>query len=466
MQLGVIGLSTMGSNLARNAARNGAHVAVFNRTTSKMDAFMKDHGGEGDIVGCKTPEEFCKALSTPRAILIMVKAGQPVDDVIEEFMPFMDKGDIFIDGGNSHYTDSERREKDLEAKGFRFIGMGVSGGEEGALFGPSMMPGGDKSAYDELAPLLQKMAADDGDGGKCVEYIGPGGAGHFVKMVHNGIEYGDMQLIAETYHLLGYVAGLDDDAQADVFAEWNNGDDLHSFLIEITAKVLRKKDPDTGKQLVDVILDSAGSKGTGKWTSQSALDLGVMIPTITAAVDARYMSAHKEERIAAAKALESYDFKVKTPGMEADDVRHALFLSKICSYAQGMALIAAASEEYGWKLQYDHICRIWKGGCIIRSTLLKNFEQAFAKNPGLKNLLLDDELLQMFRQYHQTWRKVIADGIEAGVPLPAMCASLAYFDGYFTERLPQNLTQAQRDFFGAHTYQRIDKDGTFHTEWE
>jgi 6-phosphogluconate dehydrogenase len=465
MQLAVIGLSTMGSNLARNAARNGAKVAVFNRTTEKMEEFIKEHGQEGDFVACTTPEEVCAALTTPRAILVMVKAGQPVDDVIAEFLPFMEKGDIIIDGGNSYYVDSQRREKELAEQGMRFVGMGVSGGEEGALHGPSMMPGGDKSAYKEIEPLLVKMAADDGNGGKCVSYIGSGGAGHFVKMVHNGIEYGDMQLIAEIYHVLRYICGLENAQQADLFDVWNEGDDLHSFLMEITAQIFRKKDDLTANDLLDMIVDKAGSKGTGKWTSQNALDLGVMIPTITAAVDARAMSAHKEERVAAAKKIESYELKVKTPALEKESVRHALYLSKICSYAQGMALLRAASKEHGWDLPMQEICRIWKGGCIIRSTLLGTFERAYSVTPDLPNLLLDPTILADFQKNHQEWRSVIASGIEAGVPLPALSASVAYFDGYFTERLPQNLTQAQRDFFGAHTYQRTDREGTFHTDW-
>jgi len=463
MQIAVVGLSVMGANLARNAARNGATVTVFNRTQEKTDKFLQDFAHEGKFIGTRTYAELADSFQGTKAILLMVQAGRAVDDVIAEILPHLSKNDILIDGGNSFFKDSERRQKELAEKGIRFVGMGVSGGEEGALNGPSMMPGGDKTAVDELMPLLEKMAASDGDGKKCIAYMGDGGAGHFVKMVHNGIEYGDMQLIAEAYHLLTYVSGLENDALAKLFAEWNEGDDLKSFLIEITAQIFRKKEGDA--YLVDLILDSAGSKGTGKWTSQCALDLGVMIPTITAAVDARAMSAHKQERVAAFKALEPYKLAVDTPDLSSDDVRSALFLSKICSYAQGMALIAAASKEYGWNLPFAEICRIWKGGCIIRSTLLRTFEAAFKKDPSLKNLLLDPAIIEQFKAKHQTWRSVIAKGIAAGVPLPAMTASVSYFDGYFTENLPQNLLQAQRDLFGAHTFQRIDKEGTFHADW-
>ncbi len=469
--IAVVGLSVMGANLARNAARNGATVSVFNRTQEKTDAFLNNFSKEGKFIGCRTYEELTGSFQGTKAILLMVQAGAAVDDVIAEIMPHLSKGDILIDGGNSFFKDTERRAKELSAKGIRFVGMGVSGGEEGALNGPSMMPGGDKSAVDELMPLLTKMSADDGstslttggEGGKCIAYLGEGGAGHFVKMVHNGIEYGDMQLIAESYHLLTYVSGLENDALAKLFAEWNEGDDLKSFLIEITAQIFKKKEGDA--YLVDLILDSAGSKGTGKWTSQCALDLGVMIPTITAAVDARAMSAHKKERVAAFKTLEPYDMKVETPELDPADVRSALYLSKICSYAQGMALIAAASKEYGWNLPFAEICRLWKGGCIIRSTLLGTFEKAFKKDPSLKNLLLDPTVLSQFNEKHAAWRSVMAKGIAAGVPLPAMTASVSYFDGYFTETLPQNLIQAQRDLFGAHTFQRTDKEGTFHADW-
>lgn len=461
--IAVIGLSVMGANLARNAARNGATVTVFNRTPEKTDALLNAYASEGRFIGARSYEELAQTFQGTKAILLMVQAGKAVDDVIAELLPHLSKGDIVIDGGNSFFKDTERRFAELEAKGIRFLGMGVSGGEEGALNGPSMMPGGDLSAFEELKPLLTNMSADDGNGGKCIAFMGKGSAGHFVKMVHNGIEYGDMQLIAEAYHLLTYVCGLENDDLAKLFATWNEGEDLKSFLIEITAQIFKKKEGDG--YLVDRILDSAGSKGTGKWTSQCALDLGVMIPTITAAVDARAMSAHKQERVVAAKAIEPLDLEVDTPAMDEGEVRSALFLSKVCSYAQGMALIAAASKEYGWNLPFAEICRIWKGGCIIRSTLLGTFEKAFQKDPSLKNLLLDPSILKEFSTKHQTWRDVIGKGIGAGVPLPAMTASVSYFDGYVTERLPQNLIQAQRDLFGAHTFQRIDKEGIFHVDW-
>jgi 6-phosphogluconate dehydrogenase len=471
MQLGVIGLSTMGGNLARNAARNGALCAVYNRTTEKMKEFIAAHGKEGTFVPCETIADFTKALKTPRPILIMVKAGKPVDDVIAELLPHLSKGDILIDGGNSHFLETQRREKELSTKGIRFFGMGVSGGEEGALHGPSMMPGGEKDAYETLKPLLQKMAAKDGStslatgssGGKCIGYLGPGGAGHFVKMVHNGIEYGDMQLIAEAYYLLSYGCGLTNEELADTFEEWNKGEDLKSFLIEITARIFRKKDEETGKDLVDLIVDKAGQKGTGKWTTQTALDLGVAIPTITAAVDARILSSLKDERMKASDMMEG--FMVTSPHLHPESIRDALFLSKICSYAQGFTLLKKASEEYKWDLPLAEICRLWTGGCIIRSTLLATFQKAFEKNESLPNLLTDPTIHGWFKEKLKQLRETVATGAAAGMPLPAMSASLAYFDSYFHDRLPQNLIQAQRDYFGAHTFERTDKPGTFHAEW-
>lgn len=464
MQLGVIGLGTMGANLARNAARNGAEVIVFNRTTSKTDEFMQKHSSEGKFVAAHTIHDFLKAFTGQRAILIMVKAGQPVDDVIAELEPMLSPRDILIDGGNSFYHDSERREKALTAKGFQYLGMGVSGGEEGALWGPSMMPGGSEDAFNALKPLLIKMSATDGTSkGKCVSFIGKGGAGHFVKMVHNGIEYGDMQLIAESYQLLKTACGLSNEQIGQTFTEWNEGKELQSFLIEITATVFKKKDADTGKDLVDMILDKAGQKGTGKWTTQSALDLGVAIPTITAAVDARILSAHKDERVSASSVIG--ELPVKSAKLQPKQIAAALYVSKICSYAQGMAMIAKASKEYGWTIDIAEVCRIWKGGCIIRSTLLKQFEKAFKNNPQLANLLVDESMVKIFTRKHKIWRKVIASGVLAGIPLPAMTASISYFDSYRSANLPQNLTQAQRDFFGAHTYERTDKPGVFHTQW-
>lgn len=464
MQIAVIGLGTMGANLARNAARNGAEVIIFNRTTSKTDEFMQKYSSEGKFKAAHTISDLINAFSSTRAILIMVKAGQPVDDVIAELLPHLSPDDILIDGGNSFFHDSERRQKELEAKGLRFIGMGVSGGEEGALLGPSMMPGGNRQAYEHLKPLLTKMAASDGTSkGKCVSYMGPGGAGHFVKMVHNGIEYGDMQLIAEAYHLLSRICGLNNEQLAALFSEWNEKKDLQSFLIEITATIFKKKDTETGKNLIDLILDKAAQKGTGKWTTQTALDLGVMIPTITAAVDARIMSAHKDERIKASALTK--DMKVALPKLKPPMIADALFLSKICSYAQGLAMIAKASSDYQWTIPLDEVCRIWKGGCIIRSTLLGAFEKAFRKEPDLKNLMTSEGIFKKFFSKQRKWRKVVSSGILAGVPLPAMSASLSYFDGYFHEKLPQNLTQAQRDLFGAHTFERTDKSGSFHEDW-
>jgi 6-phosphogluconate dehydrogenase len=459
MQLGVVGLSTMGSNLARNAARNGAKVAVFNRTTEKMEEFIKNHGKEGDIVGCKTPEELCKALTAPRAIHIMVKAGKPVDDVIEEFIPFMQKGDIFIDGGNSHYVDSERREKELAAKGFQFLGMGVSGGEEGALHGPSMMPGGSKEAFDHLQPLLEKMAAKDGAKGTCVAYVGPGGSGHFVKMVHNGIEYGIMQLIAECYDVLKRVGGKSNDEIADIVGAWNKSEILTSFLLEITEKVLRKKE---GKEsLVDLIKDMAAQKGTGKWTTEAAFEFGVAVPTITAAVDARIVSSGKDFRMmeSARWTLETVPFDVKDLSFALET---ALELSIANTYGQGFVLMIEASKAKQWNLNASEIARIWRGGCIIRSGFLPLFQKAFTGDKETSQGMVK----RFAGDAQKKWRSVVALGAFHAIPLPAMSASLSYFDAYRTDRLPQNLIQAQRDFFGAHTYERLDKPGTFHTDWE
>ncbi len=464
MQLGVVGLGTMGANLARNAARNGAMVALYNRTQEKTDDLVRDHGNEGKFVAAASLKDLVNALTSPRPILLMVKAGEAVDAMIESLVPLLSKGDILIDGGNSHYRDTERRMKDLEKKGIRFLGMGVSGGEEGALHGPSMMPGGDKEAWKVVEPLFMKMAADDGEGGKCITYLGPGGSGHFVKMVHNGIEYADMQLIAEAYHLLSYLQpGLTNDELAATFDEWNKGEDLKSFLVEITAKIFRKKDEKTGEHLIDLIQDAAEQKGTGKWTTQAALDLGVAVPSITAAVDARILSSLKGERVKAQGDMEGV--KVETPTIEAEEVRSAIFLSKICSYAQGMALIQKANKEHQWNLDLSEICRIWQGGCIIRSVLLRTFSKAFKSDPFLPNLVLASPLMDEFRKKYAVWTSVVSRGVLAGLPLPAMSASLAYFESYSWGRLPQNLTQAQRDFFGAHGYERIDKNGTFHTNW-
>ncbi|PZD75073.1 6-phosphogluconate dehydrogenase, decarboxylating [Acaryochloris thomasi RCC1774] len=463
-QFGLIGLAVMGENLALNVERNGFPVAVYNRTASRTDEFMKERAAGRNIKPTYSPEELVESLAQPRRIVIMVKAGGPVDAVIQQLKPLLSPGDALIDGGNSLYEDTVRRTKELEADGLRFIGMGVSGGEEGALNGPSLMPGGTQEAYTDLEPILTKIAAQVDDG-PCVTYIGPGGAGHYVKMVHNGIEYGDMQLIAEAYDLLRSV-GLTAAQLHDVFADWNKTDELNSFLIEITTEIFTYIDPDTKKPLVDVIMDKAGQKGTGRWTVMSALELGVPIPTITAAVNARIASSYKDERIAASKILSGptakYDGDQQT---FVNQVRDALYCSKICSYAQGMALMGAASKEFGFNLDLGEISRIWKGGCIIRAGFLDKIKKAFSDDPNLSNLLLAPEFKQTILDRQEAWREVMATAAKIGVPVPAFSASLDYFDSYRREHLPQNLTQAQRDFFGAHTYERVDKDGSFHTEW-
>lgn len=464
-QFGLIGLAVMGENLALNVERNGFPIAVYNRTRAKTDAFMAERAQGRQVVAAYTPEELVASLARPRRILIMVKAGAPVDAVIQQLKPMLEPGDVLIDGGNSLYGDTVRRTEELEAVGLRFIGMGVSGGEEGALNGPSLMPGGTEAAYKDLSPILTKMAAQVDDG-PCVTYIGPGGAGHYVKMVHNGIEYGDMQLIAEAYDLLKNVLGLSHTELHEVFSEWNTTDELNSFLVEITAEIFTYVDPGTQQPLVELILDKAGQKGTGRWTVMSALELGVPIPTITAAVNARITSSFKDERVKAAEILTG-----PTATFSGDKqafigkVRDALYCSKICSYAQGMALMSAASKEFNFNLNLSEISRIWKGGCIIRASFLDKIKAAFADDPALANLLLAPEFRQTILDRQQAWREVMATAAQLGIPVPAFSASLDYFDSYRRDRLPQNLTQAQRDFFGAHTYQRIDKEGTFHTEW-
>jgi 6-phosphogluconate dehydrogenase len=464
-QFGVIGLAVMGENLALNVERNGFPIAVYNRSREKTDAFMKERAEGRNVVAAYNLKDFVAALERPRRILVMVKAGGPVDAVINELTPLLEEGDIIIDGGNSWYEDTERRTQELEPKGFRYIGMGVSGGEEGALNGPSMMPGGTESSYQYLSPILSKMSAQVDDGA-CVTYVGPGGAGHYVKMVHNGIEYGDMQLIAEAYDLLKNAAGLDHNQLHEIFAQWNTTDELNSFLIEITANIFPYIDPETNFPLVDLIVDAAGQKGTGRWTIQTALDLGVAIPTITAAVNARIMSSIRQERIAASKVLTGpsgkYDGDTKA---FINMVRDALYCSKICSYAQGMALLAKASQELKYNLNLGEMARIWKGGCIIRAGFLNKIKNAFNENPALPNLLLAPEFKQTILDRQDSWREVLVTAARLGIPVPAFSASLDYFDSYRRQRLPQNLTQAQRDYFGAHTYERIDKPGVFHTEW-
>ncbi|MCA2813028.1 MAG: decarboxylating NADP(+)-dependent phosphogluconate dehydrogenase [Microcystis sp. M090S1] len=465
---GVIGLAVMGENLALNVESRGFPIAVYNRTASKTKEFMETRAVGKDVKAAYSLEEFVQILERPRKILVMVKAGPPVDAVIEQLKPLLEEGDMIIDGGNSLYEDTERRTRDLESTTkLGFVGMGVSGGEEGALHGPSLMPGGTEFAYRELEPILTKIAAQVDDG-PCVTYVGSGGAGHYVKMVHNGIEYGDMQLIAEAYDVLKNGLGLSNQQLQETFAEWNRTDELNSYLIEITADIFKYVDPETGHHLVDLILDSAGQKGTGRWTVLSALELGVSIPTIYAAVNARVMSAYKDERVAAAKELpgpgETY------PGDAAlfvNKVRDALYCSKMCSYAQGMALIAKASQEFNYNISLPESARIWKGGCIIRAGFLDKIRKAFAENPGLPNLLLAPEFKQSILDRQEAWREVLVLANKLGIPVPAFSSSLDYFDSYRRANLPQNLTQAQRDYFGAHTYERTDKPRGefFHTEW-
>ncbi|MGK7898630.1 MAG: decarboxylating NADP(+)-dependent phosphogluconate dehydrogenase [Xenococcus sp. (in: cyanobacteria)] len=464
---GVIGLAVMGENLALNVESRGFPVAVYNRTAAKTEAFMAKRAVDKDVVPAYSIEEFVQILERPRKILVMVKAGKPVDKVIEQLKPLLDEGDMIIDGGNSLYDDTERRTNELEATGLGFVGMGVSGGEEGALNGPSLMPGGTEAAYRELEPILLKIAAQVDDGA-CVTYVGPRGAGHYVKMVHNGIEYGDMQLIAEAYDLMKNGLGLTSEQLHEVFAEWNTTDELNSFLIEITADIFTNKDSETDKPLVDLILDAAGQKGTGRWTVVSSLELGVPIPTIYAAVNARVMSAYKDQRVAAAKDLTgpSGKFDGDTEAF-INKVRDALYCSKMCSYAQGMALLSKASTEFDYNLDLAETARIWKGGCIIRAGFLDKIKKAFNDNPRLANLLLAPEFKQTILDRQDAWREVLATSNSLGIPVPAFSASLDYFDSYRRDRLPQNLTQAQRDYFGAHTYERIDKPRGefFHTEW-
>lgn len=466
-KFGVIGLAVMGENLALNVERNGFPISVYNRSGDKTEKFMAERAQGKNVHAAYTLEDFVQSLERPRRILVMVKAGQPVDKVIEQLKPLLDKDDMIIDGGNSLYEDTERRTRDLESTGLGFMGMGVSGGEEGALWGPSLMPGGTEASYKELEPILTKIAAQVDDG-PCVTYIGPGGAGHYVKMVHNGIEYGDMQLIAEAYDLLKNAVGVSNEQLHEIFAEWNKTPELESFLIEITADIFTKKDTETSNHLVDMIIDSAGQKGTGKWTVINALELGVAVPTITAAVNARIMSGIKDERVAAAKELTGPTSKYEgdTQAM-INKVRDALYCSKICSYAQGMALLAAASKEFNYNLNLGESARIWKGGCIIRAGFLNKIKKAFDENPGLPNLLLAPEFKQTILDRQDAWREVVATAANLGLPVPAFSASLDYFDSYRRASLPQNLTQAQRDYFGAHTYERTDKPRGefFHTEW-
>ena len=460
---GLMGLGVMGHMLALNAERHGFRVAGYDLDAAKVKDFGTKYPGK-QLVACATLEEFLNALERPRRIMMMVPAGKPVDSAIASIKTNLAGGDLLIDGGNSFFTDTEHRSADLEKLGIVYIGTGVSGGEYGALWGPSIMPGGQLEAWALVKPIFEAMAAKV-DGEPCVAYMGPRGAGHYVKMVHNGIEYGDMQLIAEAYDLLHRGLGLANAQLHDVFNEWNHGE-LESYLIEITANIFTKQDDETGQALVDVILDEAQQKGTGKWTSQNALDLGAPIPTINAAVESRIVSAYKEERTAASKILTGPHTKIDLdPALVIKAVRDALYAAKICSYAQGFALLRLASQEYDYHLNYGEIARIWRGGCIIRARFLNDIRAAFARNVDLANLLVDPEFAQAVNARQSALRKVVALAAEHGLPALAFSSALAYYDAYRSARLPANLTQAQRDYFGAHTYRRVDRAGTFHTQW-
>ncbi len=466
--IGLIGLAVMGENLVLNMADHGFTVAVFNRTVSKVDEFVGGGGKGRSIVGCHNLNEFVAALEKPRRVMLMVKAGQAVDDFIEQLLPLLAAGDIIIDGGNSYFPDTERRVKYVESKGLLYIGTGVSGGEEGARHGPSIMPGGSPAAWPAVRPIFQAIAAKVGTNNDipCCEWVGAGGAGHYVKMVHNGIEYGDMQLICEAYMIMKELLGLAADDLHRVFNEWNRGI-LNSYLIEITRDIFTVRDKETGQPLVELILDTAGQKGTGKWSSQHALDLGVPTTLITEAVYARCLSAIKAERVRASEVLEG-PRPEKFAGDHSkfiDQIRDALYASKICSYAQGFAQMRAASREAGWNLNFGDIALMWRGGCIIRAVFLERIKEAFTRNPQLENLLLDPYFRETVSATQANWRHVIATAVHSGIPVPVFSSALAYFDGYRRARLPANLLQAQRDYFGAHTYQRTDKPGTFHTDW-
>jgi len=483
--IGLIGLAVMGQNLALNIADHGFQISVFNRTTATTEKFVAENPNTpGGVVLTKTLEEFVHSLAKPRKIVILVKAGGPTDAVIDGLTPLLEPGDIVIDGGNALWTDTIRREKALKEKGFRFVGSGVSGGEEGARFGPSLMPGGDFSSWEELKPIWEAIAAKvDPKTGKpimgatpghpvaggvpCTTYIGENGAGHYVKMVHNGIEYGDMQMICEAYALMKGLLNLKPAEMGDIFTEWNKGI-LDSFLIEITADILKQKDPVSRKPFVDVVLDTAGQKGTGKWTSTNALDMGVPAPTVAEAVFARCISAIKEERVAASKILKGPGKKYRgAKGALIKAIHDALYCSKICSYAQGFQLMRAAQQEYKWKLNFGEIAQIWRGGCIIRAAFLQKITEAYARDPELANLLLDPYFNKTVKSAQENWRKVIALAAQCGIPVPTFSSALAYYDSYRSARLPANLLQAQRDYFGAHTYERVDqpRGKFFHLDW-
>ncbi|APC39789.1 NADP-dependent phosphogluconate dehydrogenase [Clostridium estertheticum] len=462
-QFGVLGIAVMGKNLALNVESRGISVCVYSRNRNTIDEFLIEAKGK-NIKGAYSIEEFVNSLETPRKILIMIKAGLPVDETIDKLIPYISKGDILIDGGNSYFMDTIRRSKKLEELGFKFIGTGVSGGEEGALKGPAIMPGGEQDAYKIVEPIFTAISAKV-DGEACCTYIGTNGAGHYVKMVHNGIEYGDMQLICEAYALLKGVVGLTNDEIHDVFEQWNKGE-LNSYLIEITSEIFSQKDNETGEYIVDIILDKAGQKGTGKWTSQSALDLAVPIPSITEAVFARCMSSLKDERIYASSLLKGPDVKFKGDKKDfIEAVRRALYTSKICSYAQGFALMRVASKEYNWDLKYGKIAKIFRGGCIIRAQFLNKINEAYENDENLNNLMLDSYFNNIINSYQKDLRYVISTAVNLGVPVPSFSSALTYYDSYRSANLPANLLQAQRDYFGAHTFERVDKEGTFHHEW-
>lgn len=464
--IGLVGLAVMGENLVMNMESKGFTVAVYNRTAQKVTDFINGRAKGKRIIGAYSLRELVEQLEKPRKIMLMVKAGQPVDDFIDLLLPLLEEGDILIDGGNSHFPDTARRCAYVESKGCLYVGTGVSGGEEGALKGPSMMPGGSAKAWPAVKPIFQSICAKVEDGSPCCDWVGEGGAGHFVKMVHNGIEYGDMQLICEAYQLMRDYLGMSADEMAEVFAKWNT-EELDSYLIEITRDILGYKDTD-GKPIVDKILDTAGQKGTGKWTAIAALDEGVPLTLIGEAVFARCLSAIKEERVAASKILKGPNASFRGDREQfIDDIKKALYASKLISYAQGYSLMMAAAKTYGWNLNYGGIALMWRGGCIIRSVFLGKIKEAFDKNPALSNLLLDDYFKTVVEQSQEGWRRVTAAALTGGIPVPALTSALCYFDGYRTERLPANLLQAQRDYFGAHTYERLDapRGEFFHTNW-
>lgn len=464
--IGVVGMAVMGKNLALNIESRGYSVSIFNRTAARTEEVIKEHDDK-NLVATYTIEDFVASLEKPRKIMLMVQAGKATDLTIQSLLPHLDKGDILIDGGNTFYKDTIRRNEELANSGINFIGTGVSGGEEGALKGPAIMPGGQKEAYELVAPIFEQIAAiAEEDGQPCVTYIGLNGAGHYVKMAHNGIEYGDMQLIAESYDIMTRLLGLSVEEVAEIFADWNKGE-LDSYLMEITADILTRKDEETGKPIVDVILDAAGNKGTGKWTSQSALDLGVPLPLITESVFARYISAMKDERVAASKIIPAPTVSAFEGNKEefVEKIRQALYFSKIMSYAQGFAQLRVASEEYGWDLEYGEIAKIFRAGCIIRAKFLQKITDAYERDPQLTNLLLDEYFNEITQRYQQSVREVVAMAVQAGVPVPTFSSAIAYYDSYRSADLPANIIQAQRDYFGAHTYQRKDKEGTFHYDW-